>query len=108
MALIIKFQCSLLIETYHNKSFNRRRVHTISDERKLRQKFDPSNLPFELGGSAGPVCELGEAWRAEVCRNKERLARLDSLLDLDEGGVEKVEEAREEAQAKASSVPALW
>ena len=43
-----------------------------------------------------------------MCRNKERLARLDSLLDLDEGGVEKVEEAREEAQAKASSVPALW
>lgn len=86
----------------------RRRVHTISDERKLRQKFDPSILPSELGGSAGPVNELGEAWRAQVCRNKESLARLDSLLDLDEGGVRKVEEAREKAHAKASSLPALW
>ena len=47
---------------------------------------------------------------AQVCRGSESLARLDCLLDLDEGGADKVEEARRRAQAKASKAVgfSLW
>ena len=46
----------------------------------------------------------------KVCRGRESLSRLDSLLDLDEGGADKVEEARKRAHAKASKAVgfSLW
>ena len=45
-----------------------------------------------------------------MCRGSESLSRLDSMLDLDEGGADKVEEARRRAHAKASKAVgfSLW
>ena len=45
-----------------------------------------------------------------MCRGSESLSRLDSMLDLDEGGADKVEEARRRAHARASKAVgfSLW
>jgi hypothetical protein len=72
----------------------RQRIHTIGDEAKLRQKFDPAILPAEFGGGAGSLVDLGRAWRMELVANRDRLKQLDQMLVLGKEEEANVLEAR--------------